>query len=69
MIIFHAQGFRPDSEVPTMLDQMFSSEADALQEVCHCLKGASVKVQHVEGGWAFLRVDGARFVIERRSVH
>ena len=72
MTIFHAQGFRPESDVPTCLDQMFKSEADALQEVCHCLKGASVTVTSsptVGGRWTFVREDGSRFVIEPRTVH
>ena len=72
MTIFHAQGFRPDGAVPTMLDQLFTNEADALDEVRHCLKGATVTVASsptVGGCWTFLCEDGSRFVIEPRTVH
>jgi len=74
MIIFHAQGFMPDSKVPTCLDQMFQSPADALHEVHHILRGHwkqghTVTVSRVEGVWRWSCSDGSRYVIVPRTVH
>ena len=74
MIIFHAQGFIPESNVPTCLDQMFQSMADALHEVHHALgghtrRGQTITVTRTEGVWRWDVSDGSRFVIVPRTVH
>ena len=73
MIIFHAQGFNTVNVC--FLDQMFQSEADAIEEVHHTLgghwkRGEEVTVRRtVDGKWRWACEDGSRYVIEPRTVH
>ena len=74
MVVFHAQGLPPGSQVAACLDQMFQNPADALHEVHHILgghwkRGETVTVSRTEGVWRWDCSDGSRYVVVPRTVH